>query len=177
MKASSIINPRTFWLLNEHIPKNRPGNQIGAKKNTKTTSRLNFKLHGQASWHRFSSIPITSETMMLYLALSVRINGIHNCLNRSSFRYLLRSKCTTHRTRAGPTNHDHYIDLQAGASWAPFGFSGNPIETGTSKSKMQLRNGAQKRNRILQNKNERSSVSRMQRESSSRRCRVRSSGA
>ena len=27
----------------------------------------------------FSSIPTPSETMMLYLALWVRINGIHNC--------------------------------------------------------------------------------------------------
>ena len=41
-------------------------NQIGAKENAKTTSGLNFKLHGQASRHRFSSIPIPSHTMMLY---------------------------------------------------------------------------------------------------------------
>ena len=42
----------------------------------------------EASWHRFSLIPIPSETMMLYFALWVRINGIHNSLNCSSFGYL-----------------------------------------------------------------------------------------
>ena len=46
------------------------------------------RLHGQASWHRFSSIPTPSETMMPYLALWVRINCIHKCLICSSFGYL-----------------------------------------------------------------------------------------
>ena len=35
----------------------------------------------------FHRSQITRETMMLYLALWVRINGIHNCLNCSSFRF------------------------------------------------------------------------------------------
>ena len=40
--------------------------------------------------------------MMLYLALWVRINGIHNCLNCPSFWYLPRPKCTTHKNEGRP---------------------------------------------------------------------------
>ena len=49
-------------------------------------------LHGQVSWLRVSSIPTPSETMMLYPALWVRINGIHNFLNCSPVWFIYDSQ-------------------------------------------------------------------------------------